>query len=90
MDAPANSRNSGVAFQNPCQVDRMLSYVRFLDGAHRDTPWLDRYEMYEGRGARIPLGRCGDDGGKRDEPDRIFARSLAFLSRLHVAWSSGG
>jgi hypothetical protein len=42
--------------------------------------WLCRYEMCEGAGTRIPLGRCGDDGVKGDESDRVFPRSFAFLS----------
>jgi hypothetical protein len=33
-----------------------------------------------GEGTRIPLGRCGDDGVKRDESDRAFPHSFVFLS----------
>jgi hypothetical protein len=42
-----------------------LQFASYRYGAHRTTPGrLCRYEICEGEGTRIPLGRCGNDGGR--------------------------
>jgi hypothetical protein len=43
-------------------------------------PLLTLYTRCAKAGTRTPFGRCRDDGGKRDEPDRVFPHSFVSLS----------
>jgi hypothetical protein len=79
-----NSRRWSSSICRPKSTNRWKGrgVIRVVQIWHSQEHFLLALQIRDVRrwGTRIPLGQCGDDGGKSDESDRVFPHSFVFLS----------